>query len=271
MAPEMGDTLRNVQVKFADALMALIPRRVPDQAALQKCRIISHRGEHDNVTVQENTLCAYDIARSNGVWGIEGDIRWTADLVPVICHDPDGRRVFGKDLLLQRCTFVELREQIPQIPTLAELLAEFGGSTHLMLELKEEPFPQPQRQRQILQQQLSALKPGEDYHILALDPRLFDLVDFLPRQYCLTVAEENLSALSRATLAAGYGGLTGHFLLLNNRIKQRHERQGQRLGTGFVRSRNCLFRELNRGIEWVFSNDAVKLQKILESSLNNAA
>ena len=32
--------------------------------------------------------------------------------------------------------------------------------------------------------------------------------------------------------------------------------------TGFISSKNCLFRELNRSVDWIFSNDAVKIQKI---------
>ncbi len=251
-----------------DWLMAVIPRAVPDKIVLQKCKIISHRGEHDNTEIMENTLRAYDFARANGVWGIEVDIRWTADLVPVICHDPDGERVFGNAISVNRVSFAELRAALPLIPSLAELIVEFGGNTHLMLELKAEPFPQLEKQKQLLQQHLSALTPGEDYHLLALDPVLFELVDFLPRRFCLPVAETNSRALSQAGLDGGYGGLTGHYLLLNNRLKQRHEQAGQRIGTGFINSRNCLFRELSRGVEWIFSDDAVKLQKILDHHLH---
>lgn len=247
--------------------MAVIPRAVPDSANLQKCKIISHRGEHDNIEIMENTLRAYEIARVNGVWGIEADIRWTADLVPVICHDPNGERVFGNATTVSSVSFTKLRESVPLIPSLAELIAEFGGNTHLMLELKAESFPQPEQQKKVLEQHLTELTPGEDYHLLALDPTLFELVDFLPRRFCLPVAEENMAALSQVSLDCGYGGLIGHFLLLNNKLKQCHEQAGQRIGTGFVTSRNCLFRELNRGTEWIFSNDAVKLQKILNRYL----
>ena len=266
----MNVTQRDLKVKIVDWVMAVIPRKTPSLAALQKCKIISHRGEHDNVDVKENTLYAYDIARSKGVWGIECDIRWTADLVPVICHDPDCRRVFGKDLQIHSQSFSELRSLIPQIPSLAELIFEFGGNTHLMLELKAEQSAQVEQQKQILKQQLSALTPATDYHILALDTHLFDMVDFLPSRCCISVAEENMPAISQATLEGGFGGLTGHFVLLNERIKARHERVGQQVGTGFVRSRNCLFRELNRGVEWIFSNDAVKLQNILNSLLEKS-
>ena len=196
----------DIASKVVDWVMATLPRQMPLREVLQSCKLISHRGEHDNTEVMENTLRAYEIARVNGVWGIETDIRWTRDLVPVVCHDPDCRRVFGKSITIGEISFAELRDAVPLIPSLAELVEEFGGNTHLMIEIKEEPFPQKQQQKQILLEHLASLTPGEDYHLLALDPGLFELVDFLPRKYCLPVAETNTRRMSRASLAGGYGG-----------------------------------------------------------------
>lgn len=252
-----------------DAWMAAIPRKRPEQAALQQCKIVSHRGEHDNSSVRENTLHAFEIARSGGVWGIETDIRWTADLVPVIIHDPDTRRVFGKAIDINKASFSGLRTAIPEIPTLAELLEEFGGNTHLMLELKAEEFPHLGRQKKILRQHLSNLKPVNDYHVLALEPDLFEIFDIRPRNCCLPVAQQNIYELSEKTLVSGYGGLTGHYFLLRDRIRRKHYSAGQQVGTGFVRSRNCLYREVNRGIEWIFSNDAVKLKRMVNGRMGS--
>lgn len=241
-----------------------MPRPRPERVALERCKIVSHRGEHDNESVLENTVRAFSVAQTRGVWGIEADIRWTADLVPVIHHDPDTTRVFGKPVTIGSANFSDLRQAIPELPTLGELIKQFGGTTHLMLELKAEAFPQLERQKQILRRVLSRLRPVNDYHVLALDPALFETFDIRPRSCCLSVAEENITSLSEQTLNAGYGGLTGHFFLLNERMKSRHELAGQKVGTGFVRSRNCLFREINRGVEWIFSNEAAKLQKMID-------
>ena len=260
--------LRHGAMALVDWWMALIPRTVPGSAVLRQCKIISHRGEHDNKKVLENTLYAWDIARTNGVWGIEADIRWTRDLVPVIIHDPDTERIFGETLTVGELSFADLRAAMPQIPSLAELIDRFGGNTHLMLEIKAEVFPDLERQKHTLRQHLSTLRPAEDYHLLALDPELFEQFDIQPRRACLPVSQLNARAMSAACLAGGYGGFTGHFLLLNGTMQRRHARHGQPLGTGYVRSRNCLFRELNRGITWIFTNDAVKLQKIVTEALD---
>lgn len=250
-----------------DGLMKVIPRKVPSREALQRCRLISHRGEHSGPDVRENTVAAFRCARDAGVWGIECDIRFTRDLVPVICHDSTPERVFGVDRPVAQFTFDELRTAVPGIPSLQEVLDEFGGNTHLMLEIKAEKWPEAIEQARTLQTLLAPFRPCEDFHILALDPDLFQRVDFLPSRTFLPVAELNVSALSRYALDNHCAGLGGHFLLLNNTLKREHDAQGQRLGTGFPTSRNCLFRELHRGIEWVFSNDAVKLQRVLDECL----
>jgi glycerophosphoryl diester phosphodiesterase len=251
-----------------DSIMAAIPRPVPERAALQRCKIISHRGEHDNKTVMENTLQAFSQARDAGVWGIECDIRWTADLVPVICHDASPARVFGEKAPVSAMTREQLRAVVPDIPSLQDVIQQFGGNTHLMLEIKAEPWPQPERQCETLRTLLSPLAPVDDFHILSLDPAVFEPLDFLPNECFFPVAETNVSAISAHAIERGYGGFGGHYLLLNNRLMQHHEAHRQQLGTGFPRSRNCLFRELNRGIEWIFSNDAVALQKIRDRHLH---
>jgi len=253
-----------------DGVMAVIPRPLPDREALANCRLVSHRGEHDNRDILENTLAAFEQARRGGVWGIECDIRWTADLVPVICHDPTPQRVFGVDTPLSELRFADLRARLPLIPSLQEVVAACGHTLHLMLEIKSGYWPEPARQAQALQDVLGPLAPGLDYHLLALEPALFDLVPCVPKRFCLPVAELNVASLSRYALENGCAGLGGHYLLLHNKLKKRHEAAGQKLGTGFPASRYCLYRELNRGVEWVFSNDAVALQAAVNKALSRA-
>jgi glycerophosphoryl diester phosphodiesterase len=95
--------------------------------------------------------------------------------VPVVDHDPCGARLFGNPTTISQLSFANLRAQMPQIPSLAELVQEFGGNTHLMLEITAEHYPQPQEQKAILQALLSRLLPGRDYHFLALAPEHHDL------------------------------------------------------------------------------------------------
>ena len=264
----MRQWLQNVATKTIDYAAALVPRTVPEPIALRNCKVIAHRGEHDNLRVIENTIPAFVEARTAGVWGIECDIRWTADLVPVVHHDPDCQRLFGDPVRIDTLRYAQVRERFPLIPTLQQVISELAGNMHLMLEIKADPFPREQQQKAILQDLLSPLVPGKDYHFLLLEPALATHVDFVSREFCFLVAELNVAQLSRVSLEQGFGGLTGHFLLLNEHLKRRHAATGQTIGTGFISSRNALFRELNRGIEWIFSNDAVKIKKIRDRYLN---
>ena len=118
----LKDRLTGWAQDAADIAMAMTPRRTPDAETARRCRIVAHRGAHDyNRAAQENTLEAFELARAAGVWGVETDIRWTADLTPVICHDPDTARVFGKDARLCDVSFEELRAAVPAVPSLAVL------------------------------------------------------------------------------------------------------------------------------------------------------
>jgi len=83
------------------------PQPSPDKERLKQCKIVSHRGEHDNTTVFENTIPAFDRVIEAGVWGIEFDIRWTKDLQPVVFHDRTLQRVFKSDIEVNKVTLAE--------------------------------------------------------------------------------------------------------------------------------------------------------------------
>lgn len=255
--PRAAQALR----RAADEVYRVLPQPTPPRERLRACKLIAHRGAHDRSHL-ENTLPAFEQAAQAGVWGLECDVRWTRDLHPVIFHDPDGQRLFHDPARLSTLTLAEVRRRFPLIPTLPELLARHGGRQHLMIELKAEPYPDPAYQRDVLQRLLTDLEPGRDYHLLSLDPALFTYAPFIPAAAQVGVSLINAGAISQATIQAGLGGITGHYLLLTHRLLDRHRRLGQRIGTGFVDSRNVLFRELNRGIEWIFTNNAVALAAV---------
>ncbi len=78
----------------------------------------------------------------------------------------------------------------------------------------------------------------------------------------MLVAELNPKLCSREVLATGIGGLCGHYVLIDRKMLQRHRDAGQQLGTGFPASRFAFYRELNRGIDWIFTNHACRLARI---------
>jgi len=245
-----------------DLIFSIWPQPVPDKKRLMNCKIISHRGEYDNISIFENTISAFDNSFKNGIWGIELDLRWTKDLHPVIFHDPNLERLFHSDIGISQLSLSDLQKQYPLIPTLGEVVEKFGKKIHLMLEIKKEFYPNPEYQNQVLQKIFAPLRPFKDFHILSLSPEMFPIITFIDKSNFLPIAELNFTALSNMALKNNYCGITGHYLFLSNPILQKHRSAGQKIGTGFISSQNALFREMNRGIDWIFSNHAKKLQHI---------
>jgi glycerophosphoryl diester phosphodiesterase len=190
------------------------------------------------------------------------DIRWTADRVPVVFHDPDTRRLYHSEITLASTPLDRLRGRFPLIPTLAEVVERFGGKQHLLLEIKAEPWSDPSNRARHFKRALSHLVPGKDFHLMGLHPEFFDRFDFLPARAFVPIARVRMDRFSRLAAAKGFGGVSGHYLLAGNGVVDRHHRLGQKVGTGFVDSRRCLYREAARGVDWIFSNRAVDMQAI---------
>ena len=143
-------------MQVCDLVFALIPQQTPTLEKLVECKIISHRGQHDNQEIFENTLTAFDHAlETDGIWGIEFDFRWTKDLYPVVSHDPDLMRFYGSNTRISETKLEDLNRICPHIPTLDEVLQRYGGKLHLMVEAKEEFYPQPEKQNRILKELFS--------------------------------------------------------------------------------------------------------------------
>ncbi len=267
----MEEGVERIFHRLIDGVYRRWPRPAPPTHLLRSCRIISHRGEHDNHSRFENTLAAFDAAVDAGVWGIELDLRWTRDRVPVVFHDPDTRRLFNEDARIDRMALATLKERFPLIPTLSEVIDRYGGRLHLMMEIKNEPYPAPAVQSRCVQNQLEALSPGKDFHLMGLHPALFGYFAFLPARTFVSIARIRIDRFSRMAATNKWGGIAGHFLLTTNGLITRHHRLGQAVGTGFADSRRCLFREVARGVDWVFSNRAAKMQTICDSARDNQA
>ncbi len=255
--------LERAFLRWVDYLYARHSQPCPGSERLGRCKLVAHRGAYDNRSVLENTIPAFDRAAAAGIWGLELDVRWTKDLKPVVFHDRSLFRIFGEPLEIGQLAWKEIVSSFPLVPPLAEIVARYGGKQHLMVEIKDGFFPDPVFQMLALKEAVAPLTPGRDYHLMSLNPELFDRIDFVPPETFLPIAELNVSDISDRALRCRYQGISGHFLLLTNRRIARHRQHRQQVGTGFVNSRNCLYRELNRGVEWIFSQAPLSLQAVL--------
>jgi glycerophosphoryl diester phosphodiesterase len=92
----------------------------------------AHRGARAHA--RENTLEAFELALRLGATGIESDVWLSADGVPVLDHDGVVRHG-----LRRRPIGTVNRDDLPgHVPSLADLLATIGASSHLSLDLKDD-------------------------------------------------------------------------------------------------------------------------------------
>ena len=266
---KIGFWLEKWFLQGVDLFYEKMPQFFPDIERLKHCKIISHRGEHDNKKVYENTIPAFDRVHEAGVWGIEFDIRWTSDLKPVVFHDRNLQRVFKSDTEISKVTLTKLKMHCNLIPTLSEVIQKFGKKIHFMVEIKKQAYPDPEHQNNVLKDLFHELTSQVDFHFIALKPEMFTFINFVPSSTFVPSARLNVKQLSDLALFKSYGGIAGHYLLINDSLLKTHHARNQCIGTGYIRSKNSLFRELNRGVEWIFSNHAVKLQRICNSLLNS--
>src|SRR4051812_35261842 len=103
----MREHIQRFAERASDYLLDCREYPVPD--AGQGPRIIAHRGAWDEVKFRENTLDAFHEAARVGVYGIEFDVRFTRDGVPIVLHDPGLARMFKHPGLVQELTLAELR------------------------------------------------------------------------------------------------------------------------------------------------------------------
>jgi glycerophosphoryl diester phosphodiesterase len=260
------DRLEGWLLRGADAVAAHARAAPPARDRLQVVRLVAHRGIYDNVRIFENTLPAFDAVLDAGIWGVECDVRWTRDGVAVVHHDPDGRRLHAFTRPIAAMTRQELRQTAPLIPTLNTVVRRYGRRLHLMIELKAAPGLPPREIDRSLKVALAPLVAGTDYHLMSLSLEVLAGIAAVPRRACLPIARLNHGAAARAVAAHGYGGLTGHYALIHRgRIRALH-RKGRLVGTGFVNSRGCLYREMARGVDWLFSDRARALQHLVVRS-----
>lgn len=101
---------------------------------------IAHRGLHDNKTLPENSMGAFENAVSHG-YGIEFDVYLTLDGKLIIHHDMTLKRSCGKNIKAykinsDRLEDYKLMNTDYSIPLLSDLLDLVQGKVPLVLEIK---------------------------------------------------------------------------------------------------------------------------------------
>ena len=224
--------------------------------------IIAHRGVHGEGLAQENSTDAFRLAVENSIYGVEFDVRWTRDNVAVIYHDPHLGRLHQLPKVVIRNTYFEdLRKLAPDIPTLKEVAEQFGGKVHFMIELKE--LMENQDQHAHLKEALSGLEVLKDFHFMSLDSDRLSSLEGYPNESLVDIAWFDMQSTYDETLKRNHGGLTGHFMLLRDSHREQLNNKNIPYGTGFIETEGTLYKEIERGCTWVFTDMPLKLKAFL--------
>lgn len=239
--------------KLIDAYFACVPRQKPTSKTLMKARLIAHRGAHDKRrSIQENTMAAFQQAMDLGCYGIEFDVHASADGVIVVNHDPTLRRLWGHDVTIQKTAFDKLRTLEPNLPTLSEVIAAYGKRMHLFIEIKTPFFATSE-----LAKTLEGLTPCVDYHLISLNEAILPALNLFPKEALLLVPiHNNVKRFCSLSIEEQYGGVLGHYLLFNDRLVGNLQDAHQLVGVGLIDSKLSLYRELNRELEFLFTDNA---------------
>ena len=246
------DLIENFLEFIVHLIFKVIPRS--SNTSLKDVKIVAHRGWH-NGEIKENTLKAFSVAVEKNLFGIEFDVRWTKDLVPIIHHDLNLKKNFGIDKEIGELSFEELRELCPDIPKLSEVIDQFGKKICFFIELKKEKWKDLNMQKDILAKELSRLRPGVDFYFMVLSKSvLLDFNLYSNKEVAVLVSIFNPREMLEVAIELDVKALTGHFLLLSESIHNKCKAHKIILGTGYTRSKNVMVRELNRGVNWQFTN-----------------
>lgn len=248
--------------KCLDAFFAIVPRPKPSVNQANNVRIIAHRGAHDgNQQIQENSINSFQKALDLGCFGVELDIHATKDNILVVNHDSNLERFWNCHLTIRQTNFKELKKHAPDIPTLAEVVAQFGKKMHLFIEPKA-PFTSIDELAKVL----SPLSAVKDYHLLSLKENLlFQLATKFPKNSLFLVPLlNNTQRFYKLGLQENYAGVLGHYFLLQKKQIKNLSANNQIAGVGFIDSKFSLYREINRGIKYIFSNNVKEVMSYLK-------
>ena len=105
----------------------------------------AHKGLHTDDHTDENSMGAFANAIESG-YAIELDLRYTKDMIPMVCHDNDLFEEVGKRVKLSEITYDEAKaltyvKSGEQIASFEEVLAYVDGRVPLLVEIKAYHIP----------------------------------------------------------------------------------------------------------------------------------
>lgn len=267
--PGTKERVLDITLDSADWIFEKIPLKTHQRVQkTEPLRLISHRGAWKERGCLENTFAAFDRAKETGIWGLEFDIRFTKDDVPLIHHDASLLRTFGRPTIISNSTLSTLHHEAPDVPTLEDFCKRYENSFHIFIEIKNsaEELTELRLHRLLTPLRETFGKELSGVHFMSFDFHVLKKLHAdagIPKRSLVSIATLKVNPVSDQTLKMEIGGFTCHWLFMNEALLLRHQNTAQKCGVGFVNSKACLKREWARGTDWIFTNDPVHATKWL--------
>lgn len=243
-------------------------------------RILAHRCGMGRGT--ENTLEAIEQAHRDGADGFECDVRLTADLVPMVFHDVDLKRLTGWSNIFEQTTKKQLddarlRPYGERIPSVAEVI-DFVQQKSWRVTFEIKTHSMALVEKLVMTARDLRLWPDQ-YQLLAFSNQK----DFLckVRRHFPAVRTSVMFKLPRAivTRSRQYGVRTAclgwlsrpqkwfflgmaKFFHLEEQIKQAHQ-SGLLITAGITEESEALHYLVRLGVDAIYTNDVLKAKKII--------
>lgn len=214
--------------------------------------LLGHRGAR--LYAPENTLAAFDLALEHGAQGFEFDVRSTRDRQAILSHDPKFHRlVIRRQTLKQINAACHAPDGMP--PTLQEVLARYGRSAFLNIEIKVRGI------EDLVVQAVRHTRPHR-YFISSFLPSVVRRLHVLDRSLVLGALAQTSWQLRRwRTLPAAY--VVPHYRLLSRRLVEKLHRAGKTVIAWTVNDRKQMLRLVEFGVDGIISDDTKLLVETL--------
>ena len=235
---------------------------VPNPSA----KIIAHKGYHPG-DVPENSLEALIKAQELGVYGSEFDVWMTLDSKVVVYHDKTVA-VNGASKKVYECTYAELKTAVPSLATLEEFLEQGKKcpAVKLICEIKyHDDGDRTVAAAEACHALVSAAGMTAQVEYISVNAAALKRLAVLSPGVMLQDVNSDYPMDRATAVAAGIKGINYDFNKLTDaQIADAHEK-GMVVGTWTVDKEEDMRTMINRGVDFITTNEPVLLQQVLET------
>ena len=239
---------------------------VPNPSA----KVIAHKGYHPG-DVPENSLQALQMAQELGVYGSEFDVWMTSDSKVVVYHDKTVT-VNGASKKVYECTYAELKAAVENngapLATLEEFLEQGKKcpSVKLICEVKyHDDGDRTVAAAEACHALVSAAGMNSQIEYISVNAAALKRLAVLSPGVMLQDVNSDYPMDRATAVAAGIKGVNYDFNKLTDaQIADAHEK-GMVVGTWTVDTEADMRTMINRGVDFITTNDPVLLQQVLKT------